>query len=584
MEKERKKCSSSKHKNFDAISYCKNCRLYLCNKCKNNHSEFYESHNIINLDAELDIFISECQKENHDKNELKFFCKNHNVLCCIYCINKINNFCLGEHYNCDCCHIDEIKEEKWNKIKEDLDILLELSNNIEQITDELKKLVEKINGSSEALKSSIQKTFTKIRNALNEKEDKLLQEVDEFYNNNFFNDDIIKESEKLPNKIKKVLQRKKILEKEWEDNNLVQLINDYINIENNIKEINLINKTIHNFKTIGNNIIKFILDEDIFNTILKGINNIGKLISEKEDIYKNFNINLKNPKHVLNYHKDKVWCLIHIDDGRLVSSSADNSIIIYNQITYKPDLIIKEHAGDVFYITQLSSGFLASGSSDCTIKLFKIKGKEYEIIQTLNYHSKPIYKLLEIKNDQLISCSDDGNIIIYKKNNLQYKKNYLISTKFRCSSVIQTKEDEICFSVFTDEKGINFYDLLTKKIKASLSSISKCNNQREWFIVFKDLLLVPGQYKISIININEYKLIRVIDVPNSEWLCGACLLNKNMVLFGDNSKIMQWKIDKNNLFLISSKENVHNGWINILLNPGNGNILSGSDDNTIKIW
>ena len=151
--------------------------------------------------------------------------------------------------------------------------------------------------------------------------------------------------------------------------------------------------------------------------------------------------------------------------------------------------------------------------------------------------------------------------------------------------MIQTKDNEICYSVFNSENKIYFYDLLEKKIKTSLSNISKCNNQREWFIMIsKDLLLIPEENKISIININSYKLIRIIDVPNSEWLCGACMLNKNMLLLSYDSKIIQWKIEKDNLIFISQKEKAHKGWINVLLNIGNGYIASGSDDNKIKIW
>ena len=73
-----------------------------------------------------------------------------------------------------------------------------------------------------------------------------------------------------------------------------------------------------------------------------------------------------------------------MNDGRLVSSSNDKSIIIYNKTTYQPDIIIKEHKGNILYITQLSSGILASCSDDNTIKLFNIKGMKYEILQTLN--------------------------------------------------------------------------------------------------------------------------------------------------------------------------------------------------------
>ena len=117
-----------------------------------------------------------------------------------------------------------------------------------------------------------------------------------------------------------------------------------------------------------------------------------------------------------------MFCLALMNDGRLVSGSADNSIIIYNKLSYKPDLIIKEHRSEVYCIIQLSSVILASCSYDKTIKLFNIKDNNYEIVQTLNYHTSYVFKIIELKNKTLASCSYDSSIIFYVKNNLEYKK------------------------------------------------------------------------------------------------------------------------------------------------------------------
>ena len=58
-----------------------------------------------------------------------------------------------------------------------------------------------------------------------------------------------------------------------------------------------------------------------------------------------------------------------------------------------------------------------------------------------------------------------------------------------------------------------------------------------------------------------------------------------MILTGDyNKRIIQWKIENDNLKLISLKENAHDKWIYTLLKLGNGLILSGSGDGTAKIW
>ena len=311
--------------------------------------------------------------------------------------------------------------------------------------------------------------------------------------------------------------------------------------------------------------------------------NIGTLLKyplkeiNNNNLYNNYNIELKNPIHILNDHTKDVTCLTVMNDGRLVSCSNDKSIIIYNKETYKPDLIIKEHSGAVNYIIQLSSGILASCSFDESIKLFNIKENKYEVLQTLNDHTDWVNKIIELKNKTLVSCSDDNSIIFYIKDNIKYKKDYQISTNGYCYNIIQTKDNEICYNEYDT---ICFYDLLERKVKSSISNISNCN----MIMMTKDLLLITGKNKISIINVNNYKL-RIINVPEAGCIWGVCILNQNMLLTGDESKIIrQWRIEGDNLILISKKEKAHDDYITGLLNLGNGHIASCSWDKTIKIW
>ena len=60
---------------------------------------------------------------------------------------------------------------------------------------------------------------------------------------------------------------------------------------------------------------------------------------------------------------------------------------------------------------------------------------------------------------------------------------------------------------------------------------------------------------------------------------------KLLEFVGDVNKIIrQWKIEGDNLILMSKKERAHDNNINILLNMGNGLIATGSNDNSINIW
>ena len=103
-------------------------------------------------------------------------------------------------------------------------------------------------------------------------------------------------------------------------------------------------------------------------------------------------------------------------------------------------------------------------------------------------------------------------------------------------------------------------------------------------MITKDLLIIGGYNKIYIINVNQYTLIREIEIPNSSYINRFCKLNENMFLTGRNGIIIQWKIDGDNIILISKEENVHDSYIYALLNIGDGLIASCSGDNLIKIW
>ena len=136
-----------------------------------------------------------------------------------------------------------LKKKKKSLLVSNIKILEELANTINNSIEEIKKIFDKIEENKEQLKEKIQKIFTKIRYILNEREDQLLLEVDNQYNNFYFDKTIIKDNEKLPNKIKKSLEKIKISEKEWNNNDkLNAIINECLKAEKNVQESQQIQK------------------------------------------------------------------------------------------------------------------------------------------------------------------------------------------------------------------------------------------------------------------------------------------------------------------------------------------------------
>ena len=75
---ESKKCSFEEHSEKEAVFYCQECNIYMCNKCENLHSQLFKGHHKFKLNENInEIFTGLCKEENHNV-QLEFFCKSHN--------------------------------------------------------------------------------------------------------------------------------------------------------------------------------------------------------------------------------------------------------------------------------------------------------------------------------------------------------------------------------------------------------------------------------------------------------------------------------------------------------------------------
>ena len=172
------KCSNKEHQEIEALVYCQICKIYMCNKCENIHQKLCINHFPYSVKENInEIFTGICKEKNH-LNDLEYFCKSHNTLCCAACISKIKGKGNGQHSDCEICFIENISNEKKNKLKDNIKLLEDLSISLKKTIIDLKNIFEKNEEGKEQLKLKIQNIFTKLRSTLNEREDELLLEVD----------------------------------------------------------------------------------------------------------------------------------------------------------------------------------------------------------------------------------------------------------------------------------------------------------------------------------------------------------------------------------------------------------------------
>ena len=129
------------------------------------------------------------------------------MLCRMY--QKIKTDGYGQHTDCEICLIKEIKDEKIQMLNKNIKQLEELSINVKQAIIEIKLLLEKVDEDKEKLKTEIQNSFTKLRNELNKKEDEIFLQIDNKYEELFFEKQFILDIKKLPDKIDKSLKKEK---------------------------------------------------------------------------------------------------------------------------------------------------------------------------------------------------------------------------------------------------------------------------------------------------------------------------------------------------------------------------------------
>ena len=282
-----KKCSLEDHKEIDAIYFCQECKISMCKKCEKDHTRLLKNHHMFSLDQDInEVFTGLCTKPNHSL-KLEYFCKSHNQLCCAACIAKVKNKWNGQHKDCEIYYILKIKNKVKKNMDKNMKKLEELYKNVEPNIKDLKDISEKINESKEQLKAKIQKIFTKLRNELNNREDKLYEEIDKKYNELFFCEDLIKESEKLPNLLKTTLEKGKINKNDWDNEDILpKLFNDNIKFENVMKNIDDIYDKIKVFYSTKDTKIDFSLtDDEIDKNWLNKIKRFGGIsVLDEKDI------------------------------------------------------------------------------------------------------------------------------------------------------------------------------------------------------------------------------------------------------------------------------------------------------------
>ena len=605
------KCSSKKHKDFDAIKYCPECKKYLCNKCIEYHSTIFEDHELLELNKEnKNVFLGFCTINNHN-NKLNYYCKDHNELVCVNCISKIKTEQDGQHTDCNVCKINDIINEKRNNLSNNIKTLENLSQIIENSIKELKIIFEEINKNKEELKLEIQKVFTKLRTELNIREDDLLLEVDQFYEKNYFKEDQEIFKNQFIDKIKTLLEKGKIIEKEWDNNeNKNSLVNDCINIEKMNFKINELNNNINNYK-LNNNKINFYCKSDEYINLIK---NFGYLSTEDKinDLEVCIEVNNFNPDKVkyikqisnnfYNYasycydglcyfvSKNKENILAFIDknsEGRSIifyDIDKNNEIKKFNNAHNSYILTIKHYNWDEYDL-------IISTSYNNDIKLWNFNdGSSILLIQNIFTTYKYVFSaclIFDEKNFKIYCVGNTNNYIKIYNSNGTFIKEFGNSNECRCyidSFIIDNKK----YLITGGNCGVHVYNYpeLSEYFCFRENNDTKYHNYAKIIKVNNNYKLIDSSYGKEILIWNFFNKNLITKINTTSELYGFTVINKKYLLIGANdNNIKLFDIEKNILIKDIPKHTSYIIGIKAIRDINNNNYLvSYSSDNNLYLW
>ena len=227
--------------------------------------------------------------------------------------------------------------------------------------------------------------------------------------------------------------------------------------------------------------------------------------------------------------------LIELSSGKLASGSYDSTIRIWDIDNNKEEKLIKER-GKVFCLLEFEEDKLLCGTSDNCINLWDLNSDEDNYLHSFTGHGLWINSLVKLNNNYFASASNDSRIKIWD----YYNKK--------------------CFSTLKGHTDCILYLILLKQNNNYLCSGSVDLTIRIWDWENNSCLNVLRGHK--------------------NWVKCICELSNGIILSGsDDYTIKLWK----DFYNIKTLEG-HSNSVRALCQINEDFFASGSFDSIIKIW
>jgi WD40 repeat protein len=281
-----------------------------------------------------------------------------------------------------------------------------------------------------------------------------------------------------------------------------------------------------------------------------------------------------------------VYSIIYLGNGLFAAAGDDAAFRILNVYTADvsftfDDITAGGHSDVVNALALLSNGYLASGSSDTTVKIWDISS--YSLITTFDQqndgHKTPITTLLSLENNYLASASEDGVIIVWDINALQLK--YSFSDHKRKITAFLAHLNFVLISA-SEDNTIIIWDLNQGAMRFTLTAHSDVVN---CLVYISDKRFASGSVdrRIIIWDVDTGVDVYHSDMPTP--ISALKLLSNGFLVVASDQYIVNWQTDPlQPVAKIDAANGGHSSIVRSIAEISKEYFATGSDDFTVKIW
>ena len=273
--------------------------------------------------------------------------------------------------------------------------------------------------------------------------------------------------------------------------------------------------------------------------------------------------------------------LLILKDDRLALCSNNKSIKVYNiqDLSFPCDIHQKDaHSDCIIYISQTKDGRLLSSSLDKTIKIWEILKDHLKGLHTIQDNLQFIC-IIPLTYHRLCASNLNNKIIIYDDITYQQLFSFEIDEEYS-QSVIQLKNKEILVS--GTNSNVTFYDL-NKIIEIKKINNVSCSQRNSIFQINDELIAIGGKNIIYLINLKIYQIQICFEDKLMRYIDSFAIINDNILLCGCYRGRL-YQINTMSFEIKFLRESNDEWSINTIAIPSPNTIITGSNVKYLRLY